>query len=372
MSECSRRLFKPSLRGGEVVDDSPRVTGPSARRPAEAAICEGNLIENPIFVLHSSEAKPKDKSEYVKLIPLGTIIDGKRAIERAIKLHASTEFGFPTTFAYRLILIIIALLQETGFANPTIRTTRYHLAKRLGIKRPSRKDYEDIENACNALAAMFIQFRGTWYSKGGMGRWQDRDGVHLLERVKFQDERTESGTEKETGSITVGCALLESLRAGYYNGIDIEYLNALKRSPLAQLLYGYLTKKDQEKRTFTIGLKELAMRFNLKRRTPSALFKHFGDAAELLTQPILIEQGKSPRRFLEMWFIDRQKLQLTVTFFRPTECLHANEDRQQEVSWARRGNWALGVANRSWASFTGGTLPLRLHASAAPMNPPVR
>jgi hypothetical protein len=40
--------------------------------------------------------------------------DGKRAIERAIKLHASTEFGFPTTFAYRLILIIIALLQETG------------------------------------------------------------------------------------------------------------------------------------------------------------------------------------------------------------------------------------------------------------------
>ncbi len=108
---------------------------------------------------------------------------------------------------------MIALLREAAFTSPTVRTTR-HLAKRLGMTRPGRKDYEDIENACNALAAMFIQFRGTWYEKGGQGRCQNRNGVHLLERVKFHTERPESGTEEEIGSITVGSSAVRKPSSG--------------------------------------------------------------------------------------------------------------------------------------------------------------
>ena len=80
------------------------------RRPSESAGSEGNLAELPIWVLHSKEARPKLNSDYSKTIDLGTVLneDG-RALERTITITAAPKYGFPTMFAYRVLL---AILQE--------------------------------------------------------------------------------------------------------------------------------------------------------------------------------------------------------------------------------------------------------------------
>jgi len=292
-----------------------------ARRPDEAEICEGNLAENPLFVLSNKDARPKDKADYVKVIPLGTIIAGNRAIERAIKLHASTEYGYPTTFAYRVLLAIIELARREGFQSPAVRTSRHQLARMLGYAAPGKLVYADIENACNALASLYIQFRGTWYDRQTKASWQNRDGVHLLERVQFRDERQPflPGLEaSESGTITLGQALYASLRAGYFNGVDLQYLNALKSSSLAQMLYAYLTKKDQATRVLTRSLKELGMRFALRKRAPSALYDAFAAALDLLSKPLSTGDGP-PRRFLESWWCGQDRDQVTVVFFRDAQ-----------------------------------------------------
>lgn len=300
---------------------SVTTTSQLARRPEEAAIAEGNLAEHPLFVLTNKEAKPKDKAAYTKLIPLGTVKVGPRDIERSVELNASTKYGYPTTFGYRILLALIELARDEGFASPTVRTSRHQIASLIGISKPNKDQYEDIENACQAMAAMFITFRGTWYDRARKARSQDLDGFHLLERVQFRDERQPAlpgfEGERESGFVTLGSALFESLRAGYFNGVDLAYINALSRSSLAQLLYTYLTKKDNQKRTLTRSLKELGMRFNLKKRAKSALYDAFAPALDLLATPLPVGATGRPTRFLDSWSYDKDAGQVTVVFFQP-------------------------------------------------------
>jgi hypothetical protein len=85
-----------------------------ARRPAEAEICEGNLAENPISVLTNKEARPRDKAKYGKAIQLTPMKIKGLTVERTVKLNASTEYGFPTMFAYRVLVAIIQGAHRSG------------------------------------------------------------------------------------------------------------------------------------------------------------------------------------------------------------------------------------------------------------------
>ena len=129
----------------------------------------------------------------------------------------------------------------------------------------------------------------------------------------------------------LGEDLFESLKAGDYNGVDLQYINALNRSSLAQVLYSYLTKKDAGKTAITLGLKELAMRFDIKKRSPSALYSAFEPALELLAQSLPVGDHKVPRRFIESWSFDKEKCQVTVTFFRTADELQLAEGAAEEA-----------------------------------------
>src|SRR5689334_12823590 len=118
-----------------------------AHRPAESAISEGNLIENPLFVLNNRDSKPKNKADYVKSISLGTVIVENRAVERAVQLNASIQYGFPTTFAYRILIAIIEQAYAKGLQSPKVPISRFQIARKLGYQSPSKKDYDAIENA---------------------------------------------------------------------------------------------------------------------------------------------------------------------------------------------------------------------------------
>ena len=61
------------------------------------------------------------------------------------------------------------------------------------------------------------------------------------------------------------------------------------------------------------------MRFDLKKRKPSALYDSFSAALELLSQQLPTGPKRQPRRFLDSWSIDKEKCQMTVTFTKAEE-----------------------------------------------------
>lgn len=310
-----------------------------ARRPAESAISEGNLAENPIFVLSNKDAKPPiglgadgkpDLSEYTRSIFVGkSQLDG-REIERSVTLKANPQFGFPTMFAYRLLIAIIDECRKTNFQSPLVYINRNELAQRLGNKKPGKSDYLDIQNALEAMRTLSLQFSDTWYDKK-KGQRGNILCEGLIAGFRFVDDRQATlplpgfkGIDPKRSYVKLSDVLFASLRENYFHGVDLDYMNALK-SPLAQRLYAYLAKKDYRKQSYSEDIRLLASKLNLKKRSPSAIWdmlepKKSGRNAgplELLRRETRVDSdGKvRPRRFLESWVADREKQMLTVYFY---------------------------------------------------------
>ncbi|MGA9521494.1 MAG: replication initiator protein A, partial [Myxococcaceae bacterium] len=315
-----------------------------ARRPAEAAISEGNLAENPLFVLNNKDAKPPigvdangkpDLSLYTRVLSIGKTIDAGTEVERSVTLKANPQFGYPTMFAYRLLIAIIEEARRHDFASPTVYISRHALASRLGMKRPGHKEYKDIENALEAMRTLSLRFAETWYQKreGKRGSVQC-DG--LISSFRFVDDRqvalpfvqNEEASSKRS-YVRMSDILFESLKNNYFHGVDLDYMNALK-TPLAQRLYAYLAKKDNNRPSYSEDVRLLASKLNLKKRAPSAIWDALDPQSssradsgplELLRRETEVEysgQQLRTRRFLERWVADRKTNLLTVFFYDET------------------------------------------------------
>jgi hypothetical protein len=93
-------------------------------------------------------------------------------------------------------------------------------------------------------------------------------------------------------------------------------MNLLKRSPLSVRLYSYLAKKDNARTIYSENLQGLAMKLNLKRKSPSAIYKCLAPALEQLAEATPTGQKNEARRFLESWTIPKDRAHLTVKFFK--------------------------------------------------------
>lgn len=325
-----------------ATDEAPDLL---SRTPIETSISEGNLAENPIFVLNASDAKPlragidektgnkiryPDKNDYKRTIELGTTEVNGRTCVKTLDIAAHQEFGYPTMFAYRLLLIVIDEAQRQGLQSPVVYINRHQLARRLGYKTLGKSLYEDIDNAFRALRSVQLEFRNAWYDKEGKGRVGQLKCTGLISEFTWDEEKQleiplpgedADGVAKRNW-VQLSSPLYKSLKDKYFSGIDLEYLNSLG-SPLAQRLYAYLTKKNHERSEYSEGLKSLGVKLNLKKKAPSAIRDSLEPALELLMSAVKLDKGKpgqavKPRRFLKGYSIDPEKQMVTVRFFDPT------------------------------------------------------
>jgi hypothetical protein len=89
------------------------------------------------------------------------------------------------------------------------------------------------------------------------------------------------------------------------------------RSPLAQRLYLYLTKKDRQG-LYVEGLKHIGKKLGLAKTSPSAILDSLGPALELLRTDFLVSTryGQVTRkRFVEAWEVAPERGQLLVRFY---------------------------------------------------------
>lgn len=329
-----------------------------SRRPAEGEISEGNLAENPIFVLSNKDARPVRKDpndpknvlvnleDYKRDLDVGEVeLQDGRLVRRKLSLTANPQFGFPTVFAYRVLLILCdEAKKQSRFENPVVYISRYEIATRLGYKKPGKQVYDDITNALNAMRTLNLTFEYAWYARapaaaGDAGEatkaasaieLSDTDARSgpvpnvrtdgLIANFAFVDDRQRAldldgaGAEASRSHVKLADLLVNSLRRGYYNGIDLDYVNVLK-SPLAQSLYIYLAKKDGGP-VYKESLRKIAAKLNLAKRAPSQIWEALEPSLRLLCEPLDLHNGLRPRRFIESFNLDKAKGVVHIKFFR--------------------------------------------------------
>jgi hypothetical protein len=315
-----------------------------ARRPSESAISEGNIAEYPIFVLNAHEAFPKrylktpdgkvdrttgakHEDDYLKLIEFPPDHRHGVVIERSLTIVASVHLGFPTMFAYRLLCAIIEEARNQGLLDAgrsddvVVYVTRYTLAKRLGYATLGSKDYASIISALKAMKGLILNFKGTWYDKAQQRPMHEVAGVSFIADFQLgQEDGYQSAlplNDLKNGGrsyIQLGKHFADSIRRGYFFGVDLPYMNALASSPLAVRLYSYLTKKDLGS-TYRENLRDLGQKLNLSKRTPSGIRDSLVPALNLLKSPIQVAGSAPPRQFLETWTITADH-QLVATFLK--------------------------------------------------------
>jgi hypothetical protein len=289
-----------------------------AKKPHETSIAEGNLAEFPIFVLTNHEARPKALEAYNKTITLGTdVVDGV-ARTRTVVVNAMPAHGFPTMFASLVLHAIFEQARNQGLVSPRVHIGRCQIARRLGYLRPSKKDYLQIERACEALRSVELKFTHAWHDRA-RGRLPDVHIEGILSAIHFEDERLtlgEEGNGQPRSWVKLSDSVFESLRSKYFYPVDLDYTVAL-RSPLAQRLYLYLTKKDRQGQ-YVEGLKHIAKKLGLAKTSPSAILASLGPALDQLKTEMHVAPPNGQvmqKRFIEMWEVTPERGQLLVQFY---------------------------------------------------------
>jgi len=303
-------------------------------KPDEFTLAEGNLAELPIFVLSNKEAKPKELADYKRHVVLGTRHENGQEVERSVTVTANPAYGFPTMLANRVLHAVIAASQEQRFESPFVFITRHQIAVKLGYQQPGATEYRLILDALKALRSIVLVAADCWHDKNKKTREGSVKSAGLIADFDFKDERVQSQLPllnrdgvPQRSYVKLSDLVYASLRAGYHFGIELPYLSAL--GPLPGRLYEYLTKKDDQKTTYTEGVKSLGRKMNLKKTAPSDIMAALGPALDSLQREVAVPSVERRRRFLESWKYDREAAQVTVVFYRPTK--ERGRDRLREI-----------------------------------------
>lgn len=365
-----------------MADDKLRPT-----RLDEVYFSEGNLIEHPIFRISNKEAKPfhdADK-ELVNLADyvIEHILDTTGAARRKLVVRADPHRGFPTIFAYRVLL---AVLKHARVPAPNgsgrdwdwlqkVPITRKAIRQALKLKHGGSA-YDYIDEALSAMKGLTLEFYETWWdapTKSHPGRREESLLKHFQFRCEGRRKKKDSERQQELAIkdeyVELGDGLLASCRAGYFIGVDMDYLNDL-RTDLARRLYSYLTKRDGKRAskqaapalpppsdseasaspapsstpaveptlTYKESLEKLARKLPLARTKPSYVRAKIEPALKVFCAPL----APTGRQFLAKYdFVDDC---LVVEFFRDPPAKAIRPSCREAMEASKRGGQPLPLS----------------------------
>ena len=298
-------------------------------RPNERNLSEGNVLEHPLFKLSNKEARPnrgRDEDgkilyaneDYTRVYEL--TMDWKKDgshTRRVLEVRASAHYGYPTMFAFRVLLAIIDKAHKLNWENVQVPVSRPEICAALGCDDYGGTQFALIDNALEAMRAMSLSFHETWYDFAGKKHHPGIRTTSLISNFSFAPKEPGKGARNQLTFggfqfVELGADLFGSLKSGYRIGVDLDYINRLGDNVTAQRLYSYLTKKDRGAE-YTEGVKSLALKLPLVKTTPSGIREALVPALELLSAP----QGPDSKQFLKSFDFTgaRANQQLTVQFF---------------------------------------------------------
>src|SRR4051812_22040769 len=88
----------------------------------------------------------------------------KKPVTRTLVITAADKFGLPTALDDEVLLGLMQLSCDQGFADRKVHFSRYELIKLLGWRDES-KSYKRIEDSLNRWTGVTLQYQKSWWAK---------------------------------------------------------------------------------------------------------------------------------------------------------------------------------------------------------------
>jgi hypothetical protein len=239
--------------GGEIVGKRKCIELESMRAGNGDGRDELNLAEFPLCALaHRLPAALKT------LRFEDRIWDKSRGehITRQLTVTGSDAFGLPTALDDEVLLGLIQLSRQGGFAERKVSFTRYQLIRLLGW-RDDTKTYDRLEESLNRWTGVTLYYRNAWRDIQRRC-WVD-EKFHVIDNVWLchrHDTRPDLGSGAPQSAFVWNEVLYRSFQAGNLKGINFEFFKELQ-SAIAKRLYRFLDKRFFHRRRWEFDLKEL-------------------------------------------------------------------------------------------------------------------
>lgn len=178
-------------------------------------------------------------------------------VARKLTVTGSDAYGLPTALDDEVLLGLIQLSRQTGFAARKVSFTRYQLIRLLGWRDES-KTYDRLEESLNRWTGVTLYYEKAWWDKR-LRCWVD-EKFHVIDNVWLchrSDPRHDRDAGPPTSAFVWNEVLYGSFQAGNLKAIDFEFFKTL-RSAIAKRLYRFLDKRFHQRHRWEFDLKELS------------------------------------------------------------------------------------------------------------------
>ena len=178
-------------------------------------------------------------------------------VTRQLTVTGSDAFGLPTALDDEVLLGLIQLSRQGGFADRKVSFTRYQLIRLLGW-RDDTKTYDRLEESLNRWTGVTLYYRNAWWDRQRQC-WVD-EKFHVIDNVWLchrHDTRPDLGPGAPLSAFVWNEVLFRSFQGGNLKAIDFEFFKRLQ-SAIAKRLYRFLDKRFFHRRRWEFDLRELS------------------------------------------------------------------------------------------------------------------
>lgn len=237
-----------------------------------------NESENKTTLLPATQLKAcRDELNFAEfpLAALGPVPDGTKTlvfedplydpsrgkvIDRRVTISASDSYGLPTSRDDEVILGLIQLSSQQGFADHRVHFTRHELVKLLGWP-DNGKSYARINQSLQRWLGVTLYYENAWWSREESA-WVT-EGFHVINSLTLLDkerrERQRKTDQPHAGqsSFVWNELVFRSFTSGYLKKLDLEFYHTL-RTPVTKRLYRFLDKRFYHRSRWEFDLRKLA------------------------------------------------------------------------------------------------------------------
>lgn len=220
---------------------------------------ELNFCEFPLATLADTPADRQKTLEFTD-----EIFDPStgKPVARTLVITAADKFGLPTALDDEVLLGLMQLSCEQGFADRKVHFSRYELIKLLGWRDES-KSYRRVEDSLNRWAGVTLQYKRAWWSKEEQC-WVN-ETFHVIDQVTVFDRerigrrrKMAAGTpDKALSSFVWNDTVFQSFKAGYIKALDFDFYKSLGSS-ISKRLFRFLDKRFYHRGRWEFDLRALS------------------------------------------------------------------------------------------------------------------
>jgi hypothetical protein len=185
-----------------------------------------------------------------------------KTVPRTLVITAADKFGLPTALDDEVLLGLIQLSCDRGFADRKVHFSRYELIKLLGWRDES-KSYKRIEESLNRWTGVTLQYDKAWWSKEEQC-WVsetfhviDQVSVYDRERIARRRKMASGSPEKALSSFVWNDTVFQSFQAGYIKSLDFDFYKSLD-SAIAKRMFRFLDKRFYHRPRWEFDLRTFA------------------------------------------------------------------------------------------------------------------